>query len=333
MGGDRPRMSLDVARRLVGALDAGLTDVEAVCLHLYGGEPLTHLDALEAMLDEAECFAPGRFQFAITTNGTVVSDRAISLLHRGRFEVILSIDGPPEVHDECRRTDRGGLTHHTVMSFLAKIRASGDLWVRGSSVVRRGWSLREASEYLRTLPVDVIKAQAVRGPPESPFALGEREMAAYLEDLEWTGRTVIAELEEGLRPKDDRFNSRVLQLLARRTRDRFCGVGETNLGISPDGRVLPCILLPSENGGLGHILDDPPDWAHAGRRWRKEQIRRPECDDCSAFTLCGGGCPVMTGLCGATECDIIRKNCEVARAIYEHFESCPETLLLLAGID
>jgi hypothetical protein len=37
-------------------------------------------------------------------------------------------------------------------------------------------------------------------------------------------------------------------------------------------------------------------------------------------------------VCGQGECDLIRKNCDVVRMIFRHFQHSPERLLLLAGI-
>ena len=92
------------------------------------------------------------------------------------------------------------------VKFLTELRNRTRCWVRGSSVVRSGWSLGQASAYLRTLPVDVIKAQAVRSPLGAPYALTAEEWDRYLEDLEAVGRQVIAELEAGNPPRDDSYN-------------------------------------------------------------------------------------------------------------------------------
>jgi hypothetical protein len=50
------------------------------------------------------------------------------------------------------------------------------------------------------------------------------------------------------------------------------------------------------------------------------------------LALCGGGCPAILPVCGAEECELVRKNCEVAVGIYDHFRANPEVLLGLAGI-
>ncbi len=43
----------------------------------------------------------------------------------GRFNVILSIDGPPHVHDKVRSTSSGMPTHAGVMRFLRELRSAG----------------------------------------------------------------------------------------------------------------------------------------------------------------------------------------------------------------
>jgi uncharacterized protein len=327
------RMSPQLAARVLDALDQGLSDVESVCVHLYGGEPLTNLPALRAMVERAEEKTPGRFSFAITTNGTCGSEAAVALLGRGRFQVILSVDGPAAVHDECRRTAGGGATHARVLEFLGQLRARTECRVRGSSVVRSGWSLARAESYLRTLPVDAIKAQAVRGPEGTPYALSAAEKAAYLDDLEELGRQVVAELEADRVPLDDRFSNRVLQLLAGFERESFCGAGESTFGVTPTGEVLPCVLMEAEGHRLGHVDGDPAVWRQAGERWRqRRQAPRPECRGCPALPLCGGGCPALLPVCGADECDYVRRCCQVAAGIYRHFRARPEKLLTLAGI-
>jgi len=288
--------------------------------------------AIKAMLERSAEKKTGRFSFAITTNGTCSSDENLSLLEKGNFEVILSIDGPPRIHDECRQTISGSPSHATVLSFLRSLRARTHCWVRGSAVVRSGWSLAQASAYLRSLPVDVIKAQAIRAAPGSPYTLSASEKLAYLKDLADLGHQVIAELEAGQRPRDDRFNSRVLQLLARKKRTSFCGAGEIIFGINPSGFVLPCVLMDAREGTFGHISDDSSTWITAGQKWRKSRSVRTECKSCSVFHLCGGGCPAVLPICGSDECDIVRKECEVSMMIFEHFRSRPESLLAMAGI-
>ncbi len=324
-------MSPMTASSVIDALDKGLNHVETICVHLYGGEPFTNLDAAEAMVKRASGKKPGRFSFAVTTNGTLFSKEIAELLKAGNFKIVLSVDGPPDVHNECRRTVGGAPTHTDVINFLNNVRSQTSCTICGSSVVRSGWRLKSATEYLRTLPVDSIKAQAVRAPAGNPYSLTKAEKKTYMNDLEAIGQRVIEELEAGGLPKDNRFSSRALQLLKGEKRRSFCGAGLTTFGITPSGNVLPCILIESDSAALGHINDNPETWVQKGSYWRERPLKA-ECKSCKSLHLCGGGCPAIMPVCGEDECEIIRKNCEVAVSIFERFRNNPEALLALAGI-
>jgi len=323
-------MTPDTAVRVMDALAEGLGDTKKICIHLYGGEPFTNLAAIRAMVKRAKEFNPPRFTFAVTTNGTVLSDAVIDVLDAGKFQVVLSIDGPTAVHDECRRGVNGAPTHNDVMRFLDAVRSRTSCYVWGAAVVRSGWRLIQATEYLRTLPVHAIKAQAVRLAAGTPYALTPEEHELYKEDLRAVGRRVIEELEAGKFPLDNRFGSRVLQLLVGGERVRFCDAGNTNFGITPSGSVLACLLLGND-ARLGHIDDDPHTWREAGRKWKARPLRS-KCHSCKYLAMCGGGCPAALSVCGEEECDIVAANCDVATAIFEHFKDNKEDLLTLAGI-
>lgn len=323
-------MSVTDAQRLVDVIDQALPDVEQISLHLYGGEPLLHLRPAAALVRRASQKRAGRLTFAITTNGTVISDEAVALLDEGRFEVILSIDGPPEIHDQCRRTVGGRPTHRRVKQFLERLRRETRCWVRASAVVRAGWSLRQAVHYLGALDVDAVKAQAIRVPPGAPYELDHAQRRQYLTDLDAIGRSVIADLERGRKPLDDRFSNRVLQLLKGERRQAFCGAGRHVFGVTPDCAIRPCLLLDGPT--LGTLDTTPELWRAAGRHW-SETRRMPErCRACPASALCGGGCPAMLPVCGSGECEIVRRNARIARRIHRHFRQRPEALLPLAGI-
>lgn len=325
-------MTPDVAARTIDALHSGMTDFEQICLHLYGGEPLSNLPSMKAMVERALTYPKGRFTFAITTNGTLGTPEALSLLDAGKFQVVLSIDGPSDVHDAVRHTETNEGSHARVMEFLNALQRKTCCTVRGSSVVRSGWSLANASAYLRTLPLDVIKAQAVRSPADAANSLSDAEFAAYLDDLDEVGDQVIEDISNGVMPLDDRFSARVLQLLAGTVRTSFCGAGRSMFGINPDGSVLPCVLMGENAPRLGHIDDNPETWLSAGKKWVRQTVLPAKCHECTAKTLCGGGCPAVMPICTDSECEITRKNVSVARRILLHFQDYPTKLLILAGI-
>lgn len=327
---DMDPMSPATAAHIVDVLDEEFSDVETVCLHFYGGEPFCNVPALRAMVDRAMSRKVGKFVFAVTTNGVEATPEVIDLLGRANFGVVVSIDGPPEIHNQCRIDAEGEPTHERVMKFLQTLREKTTCRVRGSAVVRSGWPLVRAAKYLKSLDVDTIKSQAVRTACRTAYSLNEEEQQAYLDDLETLGRQIIEDIREERSPRDDRFTSRIFQLIKKEPRPRFCGAGISTFGVTPDADVLPCILMDAENNSLGSVYDRL--FREEGRRWVESRPVRKECADCDALALCGGGCPAMLPFCGDSECAIVRKNCDVARMIYRHFEDEPEKLLVLAGM-
>jgi uncharacterized protein len=320
------------ARRLIEVLPHALPWVKNFCIHFYGGEPLLNIPAMKTAVEAAREY-DGLFTFAITTNGTVVKKEAFSLLREGRFSVVLSIDGPAHIHDAMRRTVHDGPTHERVLTFLKYLRQEPKVPVRGSSVVRKGWTLREAEAYLNSLDIDLIKAQAVRLPEDNPLMLDGKERQQYIEHMGEVADAVIAHIKKGIPPRDDRFNQRVLQVLKGTKRTSFCGAAQWSFGVAADGTVLPCVLVAGIPGTvLGHIDDPPHTWVERGKEWAQANGPREECTTCWALPLCGGGCPAMLHVCGEDECVLTRAHCECALSIYGAFYNNLVDLLCLAGI-
>jgi uncharacterized protein len=322
-------LSPKTAKRLIETLPNRLPWAKHFCIHFYGGEPLLNLpainEAVQTTLPKGDLFS-----FAITTNGTIATKKAIATLKKGRFKVIPSIDGPEHIHDTYRRTKRGTPTHSNVLKFLEKV-GSEKLFVRGSSVVRKGWSLKEAHSYLKTLPVDAIKAQAVRLAPSNPIALSGEERNDYFDHLKQIGKETSESIHQERYPKDDRFNNRVLQPLCNTKRESFCGAGTRTFGMPSDGTMLPCVLLAGKKGvSLGNINDDST-WVKQGLQWASKHKPRKECKECWALPLCGGGCPAMLSVCREDECELVRANCEIALGIYGSFLGKPQDLIVLSG--
>lgn len=314
------KLSPFYTEQLIKKLPKGIPWAREFSIHFYGGEPLLNLPAIRAALDAAEGMKNSHLTFSITTNGTILKKEAISLLRRGSFKVILSVDGPAFIHDAYRRTEKGDPTHAKVMKFLQKLRSDPKLSVQGSCVIRKGWSLHQAREYLSTIDVDTFKAQAVRLPADHPLSLSELEKKDYVADLKEVADEVIACLRKGKTPRDNRFNSRILQILKGTRRTSYCGAGRFIFGVAANGNIFPCALLAGRKDMELGTLDEPVSiWVERGKKWAEANSPREECKKCWALPLCGGGCPVMYYACGERECELTRVNCELALAIFSTF--------------
>lgn len=115
----------------------------------YGGEPLVELSLIRRCVEYAEARSDGEVRFVITTNGTLLNERARALLVQYDFTLIVSLDGPPEVHDRYRRGAGGRPTFECIAANLRALE-------------------QEAPGYFR----DRVRYSVVLAPPVDYGALG-----------------------------------------------------------------------------------------------------------------------------------------------------------------
>lgn len=89
----------------------------------YGGEPLLAFPLIRRSAGLFRSTFPDReVRFHLTTNATVWNDETIDFLAEEDVELMVSLDGPEEIHDRGRRTRAGAPTHERVMAFLERLR-------------------------------------------------------------------------------------------------------------------------------------------------------------------------------------------------------------------
>lgn len=68
----------------------------------YGGEPLLNFELIERAVEYAKKLFGEDMSFAITTNATLVNDKIAEYFAKNNFNIIISLDGPQEMHDANR---------------------------------------------------------------------------------------------------------------------------------------------------------------------------------------------------------------------------------------
>ncbi len=101
-------MSLEVARQAVDYFFSLVKPLirrnpgKQVAITFYGGEPLMEINLLRQLVPYINNNAPCEVMFNITTNVTLLDDKAIDFLLEHGFNVALSLDGPQKEHDRNR---------------------------------------------------------------------------------------------------------------------------------------------------------------------------------------------------------------------------------------
>lgn len=95
-------MSEAVAKKAIEWLFEVSADEKELGITLFGGEPLTNKPVLKFVMDYSDELAKEQgktIQYKMTTNGTLLDDMVIDYIKMHNFGLMVSLDGPPEIHN------------------------------------------------------------------------------------------------------------------------------------------------------------------------------------------------------------------------------------------
>jgi uncharacterized protein len=346
--GPNQTISFPVLARLIAATLSDPTH-DAVRFTWHGGEPTVLPISFyeKAMLLQARFQRPGQVVTnSIQTNGTRLTPEWAEFLRRHEFQVGVSIDGPPEIHDRYRRHASGQPTFDDVATGIALLREHhvpfGVLMV----IDEEGLALGPDRMFdfcvemgFRHYGVNFV------APVNHPDATPGTPIEHYIEPrrmIPFLTRLYDRWCDYG----DPRLHIREVEALRMRLAARstfFCTVSGGCIGhffgVEPDGEVSHCVdFVGDSRYTVGNILRD--DFA-ALRQSAK--IRELEADNeealapmraCPNFAVCNGWCPRerytslrhnpdhLVDCCGLSDLIDYMRDREMAR------QSGPQTLAL-----
>lgn len=261
-----------------------LADAGVLILALSGGEPMTRDDWPDLVRHAKE----RGLRVNLGTNGALVNEARIGLMRRaGVDSVTVSIDSHrASVHDAFRRHD--GLFDKAVTAVKA-LRAVGIRTVVGFTPTAVNW--RDGPDVVRL--AEELDADAVNLSEYVPAGRGGLDLAVGPEELHGVLQDWIA-MRSTLRGRIDVIwhDCRVATLVPGEERRNYlgCGAGRLVARILPDGRVTPCVFLPTVIGSLRERrfadLWADSDLLRAFRRRRG--LLGGNCSDCEHIDSCGG---------------------------------------------
>ena len=300
-------MSTDLAKEAIRMLLGGkahLSQDSRASLGFFGGEPLCNWKLIEEIVPYFESLcAPKVPKFHITTNGSLLTPERVEFLRKHNFSLIVSLDGPQEVHDACRKYKDGTGTYAAVMQGLQYLHDAG----LGSKVTLRStyshatadtllqrvvflnqlkqqgyasWVSVEPAFLTESLCADSVRAEAEGVTEQDISALAP----LYMQVAEW----FVAAARSGERPVLHHFTSRLRRLLYCLPYATECGGGVGYVSANGEGKVFACHRETSSYIGdlsLGGIDES------LRAKWIDNRIYlRKGCDKCYLRYVCGGGC-------------------------------------------
>lgn len=113
-------MSIQTAKQAVDFFKKRVRHRSKINIGYYGGEPLIEWPLIKEVTKYAQkCLEGKELTFSMTTNATLLTEEMARFFTENHFSLLISLDGPKEIHDRSRRFAGNG--EGTFDSVIAKI--------------------------------------------------------------------------------------------------------------------------------------------------------------------------------------------------------------------
>ena len=293
-------MDEDTAFRAVDWLVENSGSAKKINIGFFGGEPLLNFALMRKIVPYAKQKAgeAGKdMGFAMTTNGSLLTDEVIAFIREEKIEAMISFDGPPEVQNRQRPFKDGSGSYDTVVANVQKLRevlprlmARATVCDDGDPVlIKQGMEQAGfAACYLAPASPVLLNGSETGEPADGS---GQRRLERMLAVHRQEAGELLGAIRERKIAKDcpPAALGAMDGLATGQKRYHGCGIGKGMAGITVNGDVYPCHRfagLPEMR--LGNIADYKAGALNDYHRAIVDSL--PECRTCWARYLCGGGC-------------------------------------------
>ncbi|MFW5672887.1 MAG: thioether cross-link-forming SCIFF peptide maturase, partial [Acetivibrio ethanolgignens] len=294
--GKRGLMSYEVGKQALDFLIANSGSRKNLEVDFFGGEPLMNFGVVKQLVEygrQQEKIHNKNFRFTLTTNGVLLDDDIMEFLNQEMANVVMSLDGRPEVHDKLRPTPNKKGSYALVapkFQKLARLRKQKDYYARGT-FTHYNLDFSRDVLHLADLGFTQVSVEPVVAPVEEPYALGKEDIPKICEEYDLLARELIKRKKEG---RGFNFFHFMIDLtggpcVAKRLSG--CGSGTEYLAVTPWGDLYPCHqFVGNEDFLMGNVFDG------IKRTDLQKQFKgcnvysKEKCKNCFAKFYCSGGC-------------------------------------------
>ncbi|MBE6803430.1 MAG: thioether cross-link-forming SCIFF peptide maturase [Ruminococcaceae bacterium] len=323
--GERALMSFEVGKRALDFLIENSGTRHNLEVDFFGGEPLMNWNVVKELVAYAkvqEKIHNKNFRFTLTTNGVLVDDEVIDFCNKEMSNVVLSLDGRPEVHDRLRVDYMGRGSYDLIVpkfQEFVKRRGGKNYYMRGT-FTHNNIDFTNDIFHMADLGFTELSMEPVVCSPEDASALTQEDLLILFDQYEILAKEMIKRKKEG---KPFTFYHYMLDLThgpCIYKRISGCGSGTEYMAVTPTGELYPCHQFVGDTKYLlGNIWDGVTNKDVQNEFKLCNAYARPECNDCWAKLYCSGGCAANSyhasgKITGIYEygCELFKKRIECA---------------------
>lgn len=293
--GHRSLLSFETGKQAIDFLLTHSGTRRNLEIDFFGGEPLMNFEVVKQLVAygrEAEKAFGKNIRFTITTNGLLLDEEKSRFINENMENVILSIDGRPEVNDRMRKTPNGRGTYDVITSkYLDFVKnRKGTYYVRGT-FTRENLDFSEDVKHLADLGFRNISVEPVVTDPSLAYALQEEDLKRIFAEYDRLADLYLQSIQEGKSFEFFHFNIDLEQGPCVYKRVAGCGAGTEYVAVTPEGDIYPCHqFVGNPDFRLGNVAEDSFE-NRLYEDFNKAHIyNKEECRSCWARFYCSGGC-------------------------------------------
>lgn len=293
--GSKCLMSLETGKKAIDMLLTSSGSRINLEIDFFGGEPLMNFEVVKDLVfygRQQEKLFGKRIRFTMTTNGLLLDEEKAAYLNEHMDNVILSMDGRPEVNDRMRKTVNQKGTYDLILkNYLNFIQSRDGLYYVRGTFTRNNLDFTEDILHLLNLGFRNVSIEPVVTSSDQPYALQRSDLPVIFQEYDRLSDLFLERTRAGENFDFFHFNMDLTQGPCMIKRLSGCGAGTEYMAVSPEGDCYPCHqFVGNQDFKIGSVYQTPivNDWYET---FLNAHIYAKEaCQKCWAKYYCSGGC-------------------------------------------
>lgn len=295
----------------------------------FGGEPLINFTVLKETVkyaNEQALIHNKQFKFTTTTNGILLNDEISNYLNDTMDNVVLSIDGRPQINDNARPTINNKGSYDLIIDkfkHFAQLRGGKSYYIRGT-FTNANLDFSNDVLFLNDIGFKQISVEPVVLAFDHSMAISGSDVDNICNEYEKLAIEYVNRRTGDKWFSFFHFNVDAANGPCINKRLKGCGAGGEYLAIAPNGDIYPCHqFVGNSQFYIGNVLDNTINNSVRDKLISNNLFNKPACDSCFARYHCGGGCAANAinfngdvNIPYDISCKLMRKRLECALYVY-----------------
>lgn len=304
-------MTKYIARKAVDKFFELSKSAERLNIVLFGGEPLLNKSVFYFVVNYAKNKAKiigKKLTFTVTTNGTLIDDKMIECFKDNDIAVMVSIDGPREIHDrQCPMRGNGAPSYDFVINGIEKLLKAGITTEARCTIIKPMLDMKRLVAFYEQYNFSrIILAPAINiAENENQFDFTCEDYAEFINQLEKIIPHIIKNFSDNNKnafyPYHKLVNQIINGLLSLSFPVAKCKICHSSISVDPLGNFYPCSkFYGMEQWKVGNVTKGF-DYERCKKLWFEYRNNiADQCESCWAYPVCQGPCPWEISKCNGT---------------------------------